>query len=129
MGEEVTAELDVLDLLEANVERLIAGLKEAGADTAYLEGQLSYLTALYDRLGDVPKDVRPRELLDDVAREEGIELVDGELDPAPEGQHGAGVVSMWSLCLGFVEGAAKGVQAAMDAIGHQEGLSAVAHEE
>lgn len=117
MGKEVSAELDVLELLEANVERMVAGLKQADRPTAYIEGQLDYLTTLYERLGDVPKQVKPRDLLADVADDLGVSMEDGELEPAELDARDAGVLSMWSLSLGYVEGAANGVQAAMDAIG------------
>lgn len=128
MSEEATAEIDVLEILERNVERLIAGLKESGRDTGYVEGQLAYLTALYPQLDDVPSDVRPRDLLDDVARELGVEMDQGRIDPTPESQRELGVLSMWSLCLGFSEGAAMGVQTAMNVVDSAEGVHASAHE-
>lgn len=109
------ATMDVLEVLASRVERLLEALRGA-SDTAYVQGQLAYLEALDERLGDVPAEVRPRDLLEEVAEEQGLAFTGTELEAPPADQHEAGVLSMWSLCLGFVEGAVVGARAVTAAI-------------
>lgn len=116
MSDMLEAQLDVLDLLEGHVDLLIKGLRGTQTDAAYVEGQISYLEALDERLGGVPEDVRPRDLLEEIANELGL-IFDGvTLEEPPTDAHEAGLLSAWSLCLGFVEGAATGAQAASNAL-------------
>lgn len=102
--------MDVLEVLASRVERLIDALPE-DPDSAYVEGQVVYLETLDARLGEVPPEVRPRDLLEEVAEELGLAFTGRELETPPAGQHEAGILSMWSLSLGFVEGAVVGARA------------------
>lgn len=107
--------MDVLEVLASRVERLLDALRDA-SDAAYVEGQLAYLKALDERLGEVPPEVRPRDLLEEVAEELGLAFTGIELETPPADQREAGILSMWSLCLGFVEGAVVGARAVTAAL-------------
>lgn len=116
MSDMLEAQLDVLDILEGHVDLLIKGLRGTQTDAAYVEGQIAYLEALDARLGDVPEDVRPRDLLEEIANELGLAFDGVTIKQPPQDAHEAGLLSAWSLCLGFVEGAAMGAQAASNAL-------------
>lgn len=118
-----TSTIDLLDLLDANVDRIAEALEGAAEQTPYIEGQLAYLRALDDRLEEVGEDAVPSELLESVAADLGIEIAGGDLVDPVEDDRQAGVLGMWALCLGYVEGAADGIRAAMGEIGDVEGVS------
>lgn len=116
MRDTVEARLDVLDILHDHIGVLITGLDEKRTEAAYVDGQLAYLETLQARLGDIPQDVRPRDLLEEIANDHGLAFDGVTLEAPPTSAHEAGVLSAWSLCLGFVEGAATGAQAASSAL-------------
>ncbi len=116
MTDLLEAQLDVLEILEGHVDLLIKGLRGTGRDADYVQGQLAYLEALDQRLDDVPEEVRPRDLLEEIANELGLAFDGVTLEEVPQTGHDAGLLSAWSLCLGFVEGAATGAQAASNAL-------------
>ncbi len=116
MADETEAQLDVLDVLDDEIEMLLASLDQKQDPSAYTQGQIAYLEALQDRLTDVPLGALPRDLLEETAHELGLTFQDGAPEDPIRDDQDAGILAAWALCLGFVEGAARGAQAAADAL-------------
>lgn len=114
-------DLDLLAMLHEDIERFLEALAATDASTGYLEGQIAYLEAAAEAIGRAAQDRTPREVLDGVAAELGLRMEDGRIEPVPTEPRGAGILSMWSLCLGYVEGAKAGVHAAVDELEGVEG--------
>lgn len=118
MGPSNEIELDLLDLLADEIDALLEALPEASDRTGYLAGQRAYLEEARERIQDASAETSPRTVLDASAAELGLTLEDGRLDPTPTNQRQAGILSMWSLCLGIVEGARSGVRSAAEGLEH-----------
>lgn len=113
-------ELDVLDLLLDEVQAWQGQLRQTEA-TDYVEGQLAYLDALVPAIRRAKPTTPPNGILEHVAGELGLSSDGQLLDPCPTTQREAGILSMWSVCLGLTQGLAGGAQAAMEAVKEMSG--------
>lgn len=113
-------ELDVLDLLLDEVEAWQRQLRQTES-TDYVEGQLAYMDALVPAIRRASQTTPPNQILEDVAGELGLASDGQELHPCPTTQREAGILAMWSICLGLTQGLAGGAQAAMQAVKEMSG--------
>ncbi|PSG97639.1 hypothetical protein BRD56_04675 [Thermoplasmatales archaeon SW_10_69_26] len=97
-------EIDVLEALGEGVEDLLAAVEATEERSAYLDGQAAFFEAVLAAIPEADPDERPQAVLEGVASEQGLELVDAEPGGLPLDGHEAGLLGAWGLCLGYVEG-------------------------
>lgn len=113
-------DLDVLDLLLDEVQAWQRQLRQTEA-TDYVQGQIAYMDALVPAIRRASQTKPPSQVLEEVAGELGLSSDGQALDPCPTTQREAGILSMWSICLGLTQGLAGGAQATMQAVKEMSG--------
>lgn len=116
-------EIDVLDALSEAIEELIAAIDAAGVSSTYIEGQRAFFEAAWDAIGEAGETERPQTVMERVASEAGLEVVDGELTEAPLDEHRAGALAAWGICIGYVEGFPDGARTVIDEVDQLAGVT------
>lgn len=109
-------EIDVLEALGEGVEDLLAAVEATEERSAYLEGQARFFEAVLAAIPEAGPDERPQAVLERVAADQGLELVDAQPSDLPLEAEDAGVLGAWGLCLGYVEGFHAGGNAVLGSI-------------
>lgn len=113
---ETAREIDVLEALGEGVEDLLAAVEATPERSPYLDGQAAFFQAVLEAIPEADADERPQAVLERVAADLGLELVDAEPAGLPLDAREAGLLGAWGLCLGYVEGFHAGGNAVLGSI-------------
>ena len=113
-------EIDVFDLLGGAIGRFSQALRQQER-TEYVAGQLAYLDAALERIRSADPDAPANAALESAAADLDVEVGNEGPNRLPVDARDAGILSMWALCLGYVEGLADGAERVMRFVDTVEG--------
>lgn len=121
----MTAEtdLDVLDTLADFLAEVQGRFESSPSPSSYVEGQLAFIEEAQDRIQRAPATATPAEVLEEAASELGLRMEEDGIRPRPSSDREVGIVSMWSLSLGYADGIVRGAEEAMTFVDDHEGVT------
>lgn len=100
-------QIDMLDVLDEALDDFQQHLGNR-PQTEYVGGQLALIERARREIHRASDAATPAEVLEEAAGDLGLRLKQEGVRPLPDTDREAGILSTWSLCLGYVEGVARG---------------------
>lgn len=109
-------EIDLLVALGRGAEDLLVALEATEETSAYLDGQARFFERLLEAIPQASEDERPQAVLEQVAAELDVAMVDAQLVDTPLDGSRAGVLGAWGICIGYLEGFHAGARRVIDQV-------------